>query len=146
MRVKPNNIAIIALLFSQISISQLQQQKMLKGVVLIDNEYRQIVKIVNVTKKKNTYCDNQGVFTIAVQSGDLIVFSSDGARDFDYNVPEKFDATDFISIKMTAKATALNEVVVTTHNAINEVSLGIVSKDQKKIYTSRKKVANHRGF
>jgi hypothetical protein len=132
LRVKPNNIAIIALLFSQISISQLQQQKMLKGVVLIDNEYRQIVKIVNVTKKKNTYCDNQGIFTIAVQSGDLIVFSSDGARDFDYNVPEKFDATDFISIKMTAKATALNEVVVTSHNAINEVSLGIVSKDQKK--------------
>ncbi|NRT13870.1 hypothetical protein HNP99_000195 [Flavobacterium sp. 28A] len=105
---------------------------MLKGVVKVDNGYKQAIRIVNVTQRQNTYCDDQGVFAIAAQSGDLIVFSGVNIHDYDYKVLDKFDASDFISIKMTSKATVLNEVVVTNDNVINEVSLGIVSKDQKK--------------
>lgn len=62
----------------------------------------------------------------------MVVFSGGNIQDYDYKVPDKFDASDFISIKMTSKATVLNEVVVTNHNVIDEVSLGIVSKDQIK--------------
>ncbi|MBE0392799.1 hypothetical protein BJQ96_02656 [Flavobacterium sp. PL0002] len=105
---------------------------MLKGVVKVDNGYKQAIRIVNVTQRQNTYCDDQGVFAIAAQSGDLIVFSGANIHDYDYKVLDKFDASNFISIKMTSKATVLNEVVVTNDNVINEVSLGIVSKDQKK--------------
>lgn len=105
---------------------------MLKGVVKVDNGYKQAIRIVNVTQRQNTYCDDQGVFAIAAQSGDLIVFSGANIHDYDYKVLDKFDASDFISIKMTSKATVLNEVVVTNDNVINEVSLGIVPKDQKK--------------
>ncbi|NRT11829.1 hypothetical protein [Flavobacterium sp. 14A] len=39
----------------------------------------------------------------------MVVFSGGNIQDYDYKVPDKFDASDFISIKMTSKATVLNE-------------------------------------
>lgn len=111
-----------------------QQEKLLKGKVVVKDAMASGVRVVNLVSEKEVITNSKGEFSIWVKPEDLLVFSAvhlDLMRKFiemeDYN-------SSLLIIEMTSKVTQLDEVIVRDFSRINAVSLGILSKPAK-IYT-----------
>lgn len=111
-----------------------QEEKLIKGKVVVKDAMVGGVRVVNLVSEKEVLTDSKGEFSIWVKPEDLLVFSAahlDHMRKFieeeDYNAA-------LITIEMTSKITQLDEVEVRNFSNINAVSLGILSKPAK-VYT-----------
>ena len=90
------------------------------------------VTIINLVNEKSTISDSNGDFFILAKADDLLVFNAINLEYHRRIIEEEDLKSDIIIIKMTAKITELEEVIVNRHPEVNAVSLGISSKGIKK--------------
>lgn len=87
------------------------------GMVL-DGSERELLPVpyANILVKdkgRGTYSDYQGFFTIVVQKGDVIIFSSIGYKDVEYTIPDDLEENRYSIVQLMTRDTFnLPETVV----------------------------------
>ncbi len=122
----------LLLLLCQITFGQIAGEKILHGKIIVESGNPAGVAIINLVNEKSTVSDSDGNFSILAKADDLLVFSSLNLEYYRRIVEEEDLKKDVIIIKMTAKITELEEVIVNKYPQINAVELGISPKGIKK--------------
>lgn len=141
---KLNNSYILLLFIAQFTYSQVDV--VLRGVIHVDDGFVNVVNVTNENSNQQTISDNNGQFSINVKPGDLIFFSATGLNDFKFKVSEQNVLDAFVTIRMVPETILLNEVIVAKRSDINEVSLGIVPKNQKKYTQAERRLVTTGDF
>ena len=129
--------------FCQVTFCQTNGEKLLHGKIVVDSGNVGGVTIINLVNEKTAISDANGEFFILAKAEDLLVFSSVNLEYYRRIIEEEDLKTAVLTIKMTAKITELEEVIVNKHPEINAVSLGISQKGiihrtqmERKLYTA----------
>lgn len=124
-------LLILFVVLSQMTFGQIAGEKLLHGKIIVESGTVGGVTIINLVNEKTAVSDGNGEFFILAKAEDLLVFSSVNL-DYYRKIIEVEDLKpDVLIIKMTAKITELEEVIVNKHPEINAVSLGISPKGIK---------------
>jgi hypothetical protein len=91
--------------------------------------------------EKTAISDGNGEFFILAKAEDLLVFSSVNLEYYRRIIDDEDLKVEVLTIKMTAKITELEEVIVNKHPEINAVSLGISPKGIKQYTPAERKLA-----
>ena len=113
------------------TFGQIAGEKLIHGKIVVESGAVGGVTILNLVNEKTAISDGNGDFFILAKAEDLLIFSSINL-DYYRKIIETEDLrTDILIIKMTAKITELEEVIVNKHLEINAVSLGVSPKGIK---------------
>ncbi len=118
-------------LFCQITFGQTVGEKLLHGKIVVESGNVGGVTIINLVNEKTAISDGNGDFFILAKAEDLLVFTSVNLEYYRRIIEEDDLKPEVLNIKMTAKITELEEVIVNKHPEINAVSLGISAKGIK---------------
>jgi len=122
-----NNYFLVFFIFlTHIAFSQLKE-KVVHGKIVADGNNAEGIEIVNLVNEKTTKSDANGEFQISVKTDDLLIFSSE---KFEYKrkiIQEEDLKSKEITIKMTPKASQLEEVVIVKYKEIKLEDLRIAS-------------------
>jgi hypothetical protein len=127
-----NPSLFLLLLFSQMTFGQSFDEKLIHGKIMVESRAIAGVTIINLVNEKSTISDSNGEFFILAKADDLLVFTSVNLEYHRRIIEEEDLKPELLIIKMTAKVTELEEVIVNKHPEINAVSLGISPKGIKK--------------
>lgn len=117
-----------------------QEEKSIKGKIVIKDATPLGVSITNLNNEKEVFSNAKGEFTILAKPSDVLVFYSinlDNQRKI-IDVKE-YEAGNF-SIEMTSKVTELNEVEILIPK-FDAVSLRVLSKPAKKFTPAERRLA-----
>jgi hypothetical protein len=136
-------LMLFLLLFCQVTFCQTVGEKLLHGKIVVESGNGGGVTVINLVNEKTAISDGNGDFFILAKAEDLLVFSSVNLEYYRRIIEEEDLKPDVLTIKMTAKITELEEVIVNKHPEINAVSLGISPKGiihrtqmERKLYTA----------
>ncbi|TDO97664.1 carboxypeptidase-like protein [Flavobacterium sp. 245] len=124
----------------QFSFGQNFVRKEILGQIFEQSTSVDGVNIINNTTQVSTISDVNGMFSIAVKEGDVLVFSSVNLDPLKHRITVEDLNLDKIQIKMTAKEIELKEVVVNENPQITTENLGIVPHGQKTYTPAERKV------
>ncbi|MBX9807914.1 MAG: hypothetical protein K2X95_08970 [Flavobacteriaceae bacterium] len=110
------------------TFGQTAGEKILHGKIIVESHNIAGVTIINLVNEKSTVSDSNGEFFILVKAEDLLVFTSLNLEYHRRIIEEEDLKSDILIIKMIAKITELEEVIINKHPEINAVSLGICPK------------------
>ena len=116
---------------SQMTFGQSDGEKLIHGKIVVESGTVGGVTIINLVNEKTAISDGNGDFFILAKAEDLLVFSSVNLDYFRRIIETEDLKVEVLTIKMTAKITELEEVIVNKHPEINAVSLGISPKGIK---------------
>ncbi|SHF98721.1 hypothetical protein SAMN05443549_1011093 [Flavobacterium fluvii] len=125
---KSKIILFVLGLFSQISFGQTAGEKLIHGKIIVESGNAAGVSIVNLVNEKSATSDGNGDFYILAKADDLLVFSSVNLEYYRRLIEKEDLKPDVLIIKMIAKTTELDEVIVNKRSKINAVALGISPK------------------
>ena len=142
---RTNNILLILfLMIVQISFGQTSGAKEILGQVFEESSSVEGVNIINNNTQITAITDENGMFSIVVKEGDVLVFSSVNLEPLKRRITVEDLTSSSVQIKMTAKQIELKEVVVNDNGGITAENLGIVPHGQKtytpaerKLYTAK---------
>ena len=138
---KTNKALIIFFLWiTQISFGQTTGAKEILGQIFEQSTSVEGVNIINNTTQVTTVSDANGMFSIVVKEGDVLVFSSVNLEPLQRRITAEDLKLASLQIKMAAKEIELKEVVVNENANITAENLGIISRDQKKYTPAERKV------
>jgi hypothetical protein len=136
-------LMLFLFLFCQVTFCQTVGEKLLHGKILVESRNVGGVTIINLVNEKTAISDGNGDFFILAKAEDLLVFSSVNLEYYRRIIEDEDLKTEVLTIKMVAKITELEEVIVNKHPEINAVSLGISPKGiihrtqmERKLYTA----------
>ena len=129
---KNNTLNLFLFLLCQISFGQTTGEKILHGKIIVESRNISGATIINLVNEKSTVSDSNGEFFILAKAEDLLVFSSVNLEYHRRLIEDEDFKPELLIIKMTAKITELEEVIVNKHPEINAVGLGISPKGIKK--------------
>lgn len=139
-----NHLLILFLVLVQISFGQTSSAKEILGQVFEQSSSVEGVNIINNNTQVTAVTDENGMFSIVVKEGDVLVFSSVNLEPLKRRISVEDLSSPLIQIKMTAKQIELREVVVNDNAGINAENLGIIPHGQKsytpaerKLYTAK---------
>lgn len=139
-----NHLLILFLVLVQISFGQTSGAKEILGQVFEQSSSVEGVNIINNNTQVTAVTDENGMFSIVVKEGDVLVFSSVNLEPLKRRISVEDLSSPLIQIKMTAKQIELREVVVNDNAGINAENLGIIPHGQKsytpaerKLYTAK---------
>jgi len=140
--VKINSIAYIAILFLfvQIGFAQKTVSKEILGQIFEQSTSVEAVNIINNTTQVTAVSDKNGMFSIVVKEGDVLVFSAVNLEGFRRRITAENLNSPLLQIKMTAKEVELKEVIVNENANITAENLGIIPSGQKKYTAAERKV------
>jgi hypothetical protein len=139
--VKINNILyIIFFLFVQISFGQTSVNKEIQGQIFEESTVVDGVNIINNNTQVTAVSDTNGMFSIVVKEGDVLVFSSVNLEPLKRRISLEDLASNSLLIKMSAKEIELKEVIVNENTHITAENLGIIPHGQKKYTPAERKV------
>lgn len=133
----PLNIVSI-IFFVQLSFGQNVSLKEIHGQITDGNSFVENVSIINTATEGKVISEKNGMFSIAVNEGDVLVFLSVNLKTLEFRIKAEDLKKDLLEVKMTTKEIALEEVVI---NTITAESLGIIPKGQKKYTPAERKLA-----
>ena len=113
------------------TFGQTTGEKLLHGKIIVESGTVGGVTIINLVNEKTAISDGDGEFSILAKADDLLVFSSVNLEYYRRIIEAEDLKPQVLTIKMTAKITELEEVIVNKHPEINAVSLGISPKGIK---------------
>ena len=118
------------LLFKSIdATSQVETRKRIHCKIVADaNTSVEGVNILNILSEQTAVSDEKGEFYILAKYDDLLLITAVNIEIKRKLIEDEDLALNSIEIKVIAKTTALNEVVVNNFSEINAVSLGIIPK------------------
>ncbi|RKR09373.1 carboxypeptidase-like protein [Flavobacterium sp. 90] len=131
---------IFFLILVQNSFGQNTVSREIPGQILAQSTSVEAVNVVNNTTQIATISDANGMFTIAVKEGDVLVFSAVNLEGLRYRITADDLSLNSLKIKMTAKEVELKEVVVNENANITAENLGIIPYGQKKYTPAERKV------
>lgn len=134
-------LLILLVVLSQISFGQIAGEKLLHGKIMVESGNVGGVTIINLVNEKTAISDGNGEFFILAKAEDLLVFSSVNLEYYRRIIDDEDLKPEILTIKMTAKITELEEVIVNKHPEINAVSLGISPKGIKQYTPAERKLA-----
>lgn len=139
---KINSIAYIAILFLfvQIGFAQKTVSKEILGQIFEQSTSVEAVNIINNTTQVTAVSDKNGMFSIVVKEGDVLVFSAVNLEGFRRRITAEDLNSPLLQIKMTAKEVELKEVIVNENANITAENLGIIPSGQKKYTAAERKV------
>ena len=138
---KTNKALLIFFLWiTQISFGQTTGAKEILGQIFEQSTSVEGVNIINNTTQVTTVSDANGMFSIVVKEGDVLVFSSVNLEPLQRRITAEDLKLASLQIKMAAKEIELKEVVVNENANITAENLGIISRDQKKYTPAERKV------
>ena len=134
---------LFLILLCQVTFCQTVGDKLLHGKIVAESGNVGGVTIINLVNEKTTVSDGNGDFFILAKVDDLLVISSVNLEYYRRIIEAEDLKAEVLTIKMTAKITELEEVIVNKHPEINAVSLGISPKGiihrtqmERKLYTA----------
>jgi hypothetical protein len=140
--VRTNKILLL-FLFCQVTFCQTGGEKLLHGKIVVESGNVGGVTIINLVNEKTTVSDGNGDFFILAKADDLLVLSAVNLDYYRRIIEDEYLKSDVLSIKMTAKITELEGVIVNKHPEISAVSLGISPKGmihrtqmERRLYTA----------
>lgn len=131
-------LLLFFLFFSIFCISQEKSLKVLKGVVSNYSNAIEGVTVSNITEKTFAVSDEAGHFSIYASAGSILVFSSIGYESKEIILSTEDFINNSFKVVLRNKSDQLDEVEI--NSKINAVSLGIVSKDQKKYTVAERRL------
>ncbi len=131
---------MLFLYIAQISFGQTSGAKEILGQVFEESTSVEGVNIINNTTQVATVTDENGMFSIVVKEGDVLVFSSVNLDPLKRRITVEDLNSASLQIKMTAKQIELKEVVVNENAGITAENLGIVPHGQKTYTPAERKV------
>ena len=140
MKINSSTYIIVLLLFVQVSFGQKSVSKEILGQILEQSTSVEAVNIINNTTQVTAVSDANGMFSIAVKEGDVLVFSAVNLEGFKRRITADDMNLSLLQIKMTAKEVELKEVVVNENANITAENLGIIPYGQKKYTAAERKV------
>ncbi|GIQ57511.1 hypothetical protein Flavo103_06470 [Flavobacterium collinsii] len=141
MQVKINKIIYIALLlFVQLGFTQNKTSKEIFGQIFEQSTSVDAVNIINNATQVTAVSDANGLFSIVVKEGDVLVFSAVNLEGYKKRITAEDMNSGSLQIKMTAKQVELKEVVVNENANITAENLGIIPYGQKKYTAAERKV------
>ncbi|CAA9197334.1 hypothetical protein FLACOL7796_01623 [Flavobacterium collinsii] len=141
MQVKINKIIYIALLlFVQLGFTQNKTSKEIFGQIFEQSTSVDAVNIINNATQVTAVSDANGLFSIVVKEGDVLVFSAVNLEGYKKRITAEDMNSGSLQIKMTAKEVELKEVVVNENANITAENLGIIPYGQKKYTAAERKV------
>ncbi|MFH6993789.1 carboxypeptidase-like regulatory domain-containing protein [Flavobacterium sp. FlaQc-48] len=137
-----NNITYITLLFLfvQISFAQKAVPKEISGQIFEQSTAVEGVNIINNTTQVTAVSDENGMFSLVIKEGDVLVFSAVNLEALKRRITAEDMNATLLQIKMTAKEIELKEVVVNENANITAENLGIIPYGQKKYTPAERKV------
>jgi hypothetical protein len=139
--VKLNNTLYSILLFIvQISFGQTIGSKEIQGQIFEKSTSVDGVNIINNNTQVTAISDVNGLFSIVVNDGDVLVFSSVNLEPLKRRITVEDLASNSLLIKMSAKEIELKEVIVNENAHITAENLGIIPQGQKKYTPAERKV------
>jgi hypothetical protein len=139
--VKINKIIYIALLlFVQLGFTQNKTSKEIFGQIFEQSTSVDAVNIINNATQVTAVSDANGLFSIVVKEGDVLVFSAVNLEGYKKRITAEDMNSGSLQIKMTAKEVELKEVVVNENANITAENLGIIPYGQKKYTAAERKV------
>ncbi|MEP6806500.1 MAG: carboxypeptidase-like regulatory domain-containing protein [Flavobacterium sp.] len=133
-------LQIILLLVVQIGFGQKDISKEINGQIFEESSNVEGVNIINNTTQVTTVSDVNGMFSIVVKEGDVLVFSAVNLDPVKRRITIEDLNSVSIVVKMTAKEVELKEVIVNENANINAENLGIIPAGQKKYTPAERKV------
>jgi len=128
------------MLFVQIGFGQKTVSKEILGQILEQSTSVEAVNIINNTTQVTAVSDANGMFSIVVKEGDVLVFSAVNLEGFKRRITAEDMNSSLLQIKMTAKEVELKEVIVNENANITAENLGIIPYGQKKYTPAERKV------
>jgi hypothetical protein len=111
-------LTVIMTLWISSSFAQEQDNLVQFSGMVLDGSERELLPVpyANILVKdkgRGTYSDYQGFFTIVVEKGDVIVFSSIGYKDVEYTIPGDLEENRYSIVQLMTRDTFnLPETVV----------------------------------
>ena len=144
---KTNNTLLILFLFNvQITFGQIPVSKEIQGQIFEQSTSVEGVNIINNTTQVTAVSDVNGLFSIAVKEGDVLVFSSVNLNPYKHRITNEDLKSNSLQIKMTVKEMELKEVIVNENSNITAENLGIIPEGQKKYTPAERKLATAGDF
>ena len=141
MPLKINNTFLVLLLFFfQISFGQNANTKEIPGQVFEESSSVENVNIINNTTQVTTVSDVDGMFSMKVKEGDVLVFSAINLEPLRYRITAEDLTSSLLRIKMKVKEIELKEVIVNENANITAENLGIIPHGQKKYTPAERKI------
>ncbi|MFW0738513.1 MULTISPECIES: carboxypeptidase-like regulatory domain-containing protein [unclassified Flavobacterium] len=138
---KINKIIYIALLLLvQLGFTQNKTSKEIFGQIFEQSTSVDAVNIINNATQVTAVSDANGMFSIVVKEGDVLVFSAVNLEGYKRRITAEDMNSALLRIKMTAKEVELKEVVVNENANITAENLGIIPYGQKKYTAAERKV------
>lgn len=141
-----DTLLILFLLITPIAFGQIIGSKEMNGQIFEQSTLVEGVNIINNTTQVTTVSDVNGMFSIAVKEGDILVFSSVNLNPFKYRITNEDLKSNLLQIKMTVKEMELKEVIVNENSNITAENLGIIPEGQKKYTSAERKLATAGDF
>jgi hypothetical protein len=140
---KINNAFLILLLFFlQISFGQTTNTKEISGQIFEQSTSVENVNIINNTTQVTTVSGADGMFSIKVREGDVLIFSAINLEPLQYRITAEDLTSALLQIKMKGKNIELREVIVNKNSNITAENLGIIPRGQKKYTPAERRLAS----
>lgn len=127
-------------MFVQISFAQKAVPKEISGQIFEQSTAVEGVNIINNTTQVTAVSDENGMFSLVIKEGDVLVFSAVNLEALKRRITAEDMNATLLQIKMTAKEIELKEVVVNENANITAENLGIIPYGQKKYTPAERKV------
>ena len=138
---KINNTLLLILFFiTTITFGQTGIGKEIRGKITADTITVEGINIVNSSSEKATATDKNGLFSLFVKEGDVLVFSAVNLVTLHRRINKQDLIQDFLKIQMDPKSIELKEVVVNENSQITAEDLGIIPYGQKKYTPAERKL------
>jgi hypothetical protein len=139
--VKTNNaLLILFFLLIQITFGQMPASKEIQGQIFEQSTSVEGVNIINNTTQFTSVSDENGMFSIVVKEGDVLVFSSVNLNPYKHRITDEDLKSNSLQIKMSVKEMELKEVIVNENSNITAENLGIIPQGQKKYTPAERKI------
>lgn len=120
--------------------SQNQESGWLKGKIVSVNNELEGINIINLNTDYSTNSQKNGYFEVKASVGDTLLFSGVQFEKIKIKVAKEDFLKETYFVKLQILVNQLDEVTVNKFGNINAVSLGIVSKNQKKYTPAERKL------
>ena len=141
-----DTLLILFLLSAQITFGQIAASKEIQGQIVVQSTPAEGVNIINSTTQVMAVSDVNGMFSIVVKEGDVLVFSSVNLNPVKHRITVEDLKSNSLQIKMTVREMELKEVVVNENSQITAENLGIIPRGQKKYTPAERRLAAGSGI
>lgn len=130
----------ILFLFFQITFGQTKEAKQISGKILAESTSVEAVNVINNTTQRTTVSDANGLFSIVVNEGDVLIFSAVNLESLRKKMTKQDLLLDVVKVQMTAKSIDLKEVIINEHPEITAENIGVIPYGQKKYTPAERKL------